>query len=231
MAAGCRLFRRRGLRVGWLVSPVTVSALAFGAALSIGAHSGEAMTGQSVEAHGASRCGAARLLLSAQSQLMNEAKGVAFMPQNFNIPLIGALTEATNDVCAGRFRTQACQTENGPPAGAFRHYGVVAGDWQAARTTAHEMNQPVWEQRFSMAMWSVAWQSATRMVPTRYLRWCDYLFVGTTAWMLDKWVIAGQWTSKGIAMLQRQPSYPLKSTELANAQQALSKIEHHLAYS
>jgi hypothetical protein len=47
---------------------------------------------------------------------------------------------------------------------------------------------------------------------------------------LEKWAIAQQMVLKEIAMLQAQPTYPLKSADLANAEHMLNQIEHHLPY-
>jgi hypothetical protein len=214
----------------WLLAKVMVAALAGLALLSIGVPPVDAATVRRAEGHVSARCGAARSLLAVQTRLIDQTKGLSFLPQNFFEPITAYLMRATNDACAGRFSAQGCQTGTGPPTGAYPQYAIVSVDWHDARSFAHAANQPVWEARFSNAMWTVTWDAATRIVPPKYLRWCDYDGVGATAWILEKWMVARQVTVKAIAMLQAQPTFPLKSVDLANAEHMLYQIDHHLPY-
>lgn len=228
--AGRPISRARVARPRWLLVVVVVSAFAGQALLGVGVPPVDAATTPQAEGRVTPSCSAARSLLAVQTQLIDQTKGVSFLPQNFFEPITTHLMRATNDVCAGRFSAQGCQTGTGPPPGAYPQYVIVSVDWHDALSFAHSANQPVWEARFSNAMWTESWDAATRIVPTRYLRWCDYLFVGTTAWILQKWVTAQPWVLKGIAMLQAQPAFPLKSVDLANAEHMLYQVDHHLPY-
>jgi hypothetical protein len=109
-------------------------------------------------------CAAARYLLANQTRLMNQAKGLSFLPQNDSVPVLTYLTKATNDACAGRFSAGTCQ-RTGVPIGAFPQYAIVMTDWYDARSFAHAANEPLWEARFSNEMWTEIWDAATRIVP------------------------------------------------------------------